>query len=136
VNKHLIATAAAALIACSTMAAGAQTQVAYTNSPVKVVSYSLEPSYTAPIPTWGGTYMNIESSGQVTISFVNTGNAPATSVEFVVHSNKTSEVIVDKGTFSPGASITHHFSLDPRLGASAQLDVEQVAFDDGTVWQR
>jgi hypothetical protein len=136
VNKHLIVTAAAALIAGSAVSAGAQTKVAYTNTPVKIVSYSIEPSYAAPIPTWGGTYMNIQGSGDVTISFVNTGNAPATSVQFVVRSNKTSEVIVDKGTFSPGASITHHFALDPRLGASAQLEVEEVAFDDGTVWQR
>jgi hypothetical protein len=136
VNKHLIATTAAALVASAAVAAGAQTTVAYTNTPVKIVSYSIDPSYSAPIPTWGGTYMNIQGSGDVTISFVNTGNAPATSVQFVVRSNKTSEVIVDKGTFSPGTNITHHFALDPRLGASAQLEVEQVAFEDGTVWQR
>jgi hypothetical protein len=136
VNKYLIATAAVALIAGSAANAGAQTKVAYTNTPVKIVSYSLTPSYAAPTPSWGGTYMNISGSGEVTISFVNTGNSAATSVQFVVRSNKTSELIVDKGTFSPGASITHHFSLDPQIGASAQLEVERVAFDDGSVWQR
>jgi hypothetical protein len=135
VNKRLIATAAAALIAGTSATAGAQSTVAYTNNPIKVVSYALEPSYSVTVPAWTST-LSIESSGKVTISFVNAGAVPATSVQFAVRSNKVTELILDKGTFSPGANIKHDFSLDPTLGSSAEVDVEHVTFADGTVWQR
>lgn len=134
-NKRLIATAAAALIAGTSATAGAQSTVAYTNNPIKVVSYALEPSYSVTVPAWTST-LSIESSGKVTISFVNAGAVPATSVQFAVRSNKVTELILDKGTFSPGANIKHDFSLDPTLGSSAEVDVEHVTFADGTVWQR
>ena len=133
-NKRLIATIAAALLTGPCLAASAQTKVAYTSDPINIVRYSLEPSYTQPIPVWGGTYMNIDGAGKVTISFVNSGVVPATSVQFALRSDKATELIVDKGTFSPGASIVHDFSSD--FDSAAGLEVEQVTFADGTVWQR
>jgi len=135
VKNHLIVTAAAALIAATSASAGAQSTVAFSNDPVKVVSYSLQPAYAVAIPAYASS-LYIESTGKVTISFVNANAAPATIVRFAVRSSKATELIVDKGTFSQGARITHDFSLDPNVGTSPQVEVEQVTFADGTAWQR
>jgi ABC-type oligopeptide transport system substrate-binding subunit len=134
-KKLFLASLAAAVAAGAYTPASAQSSVAYSNNPVKLVSYSVEPAYTAPVPAWGGTLLGIESAGNVTVSFVNSANAPATSVEFAVREGKRMETIVDKGTFSPGASITHEFALNPEFGSTSDVEIEQVTFADGTSWQ-
>jgi hypothetical protein len=135
-NNLVAATVAAAAIAAASAPATAQQTLAYTTGPIRVVSYSIEPTRTITVPAWAGTYMNVASSGKVTISFVDTGTVPATAVQFAVRSGKTIETIVDKGTFSPGASVTHNFSLGSEFGSASALDVERVTFADGTSWER
>ncbi len=135
--KTLIATAIAATsIAAASVPASAHQTVAYTTDPIKVVSYSIQPTYTSPIPAWGGTYMNLQSAGKVTISFVDTGNVAAKSVQFSVRSGHSVENIVDSGTFSPGTGITHDFSLGSQFDNASAVEVERVTFADGSSWNR
>jgi hypothetical protein len=132
----IVAAAAAAAIASAAVPAAAEHLVAYTTDPIKVVSYSIAPISAAPVPVWGGTYMNVASVGQVTISFVDLGGVAAKSVRFTVRSGNATETITDKGTFSPGTSITHDFSLAPEFGNASTVEVAHVTFADGTTWDR
>jgi hypothetical protein len=125
---------AAAAIAGGTLApASAQSNVAYSNGSIKVLRYLIDPSYTYPVS--GADALAIQSAGNLWLSYVNTGSVPATSVEFAVHAGNATEMIVDKGTFSPGASIEHEFALGPEFGENSTIDVQRVTFADGTCWQ-
>ena len=53
-----------------------------------------------------------------------------------VRIGKATETIVDKGTFSPGTTITHDFAQNGLFSAASEIEVEQVTFADGTSWQR
>ena len=135
-KKLFIATVAAAVVAAGGSApAGAQSSVAYATNPIKIVRYSVEQAYAAPGPAWGG-YLGLEIPGKITISYVNGGAVPATSVAFAVRIGKATETIVDKGTFSPGTTITHDFAEGGLFSAASAIEVEQVTFADGTSWQR
>src|SRR5271165_3442386 len=112
-GKLFMTSAAAAAIALSvSSAASAQPAVAYTNEPIRVVHYSVNVT-TTPLSTWGGNQLDVTGGGNVSISFVNVRNVAATSVEFALREGKSSETFVDKGTFSPGTSITHEFGVAP-----------------------
>jgi hypothetical protein len=134
-NKLAVAALVAAAIAAGILApASAQTNVAYSNGAIKVVHYSIDPAYTYPDPGLGDS-LAIETAGNLTLGYVNTGNVPATSVQFAVHAGNATEIIVDKGTFSPGASIEHEFALGPAFGDGSTIEVQQVTFADGTSWK-
>jgi hypothetical protein len=136
-HNALVATLAVAILAAGAPAlAGAQSSVAYINNPVKVVRYVVTAPTANQWPGWGGTYQGIEDSASVTISFVNGANVAATSVQFAVRHGKETELIVDKGTFSPGTSITHDFSLGPQFDGASSVEVREVTFADGTSWQQ
>jgi hypothetical protein len=116
-KKPFITMAAAAAIAAGTSAAAsAQSTVACSIDPIKVVHYSVDTEYTQPLPFFGG--------------------APATNVRFAARSGKSPETIVDNGTFSRGSTITHEFAVSPLNGDASQIDVEGMTFADGTLWQR
>jgi hypothetical protein len=137
-NKTITASILGTALAASVSAAGsAQTTVAYNNPPpVEVVRYSVEPARSFAIPSGFGGFMSVGGSGNITITFVNDRDVAAKRVRFAVRSGNTVENIVDSGTFATGTGITHEYSLDDGLGSSAAVEVENVTFADGTVWQR
>lgn len=135
-GKLFMTSAAAAAIALgASTAAFAQPTVAYTNEPIQVQHFSVNVS-SRPLSTWGGNQLDITGAGNVSISFVNVRNVAATRVEFALREGKSSQTIVDKGTFSPGTSITHEFSVAPDFYDPSALDVVRVTFADGTSWER
>ena len=136
-KKPFITMAAAAAIAAgASAAASAQSTVAYSVDPIKVVQYSVDTEYTDPLPFFGSAPLGIATRAVVTIAFFNTSGAPATNVRFAARSGKSPETIVDNGTFSSGSTITHEFAVSALNGDASQIDVEAVTFADGTLWQR
>ena len=73
------------------------------------------------------------------ISYVNTSNKVASRVGFRVTYGGQSERIIDAGTFSPGAVITHtfgEFSGKPYLGSQpSDCRPIGVRFQDGSIWR-
>jgi hypothetical protein len=135
-KKLFIATVAAAIAAGATLPAAAQQSVAYSTDPIKVLSYSTEAANVIALPpALGGTYANLDSAANLSISFVNGSALPAASVRFAVREGKRTEIIVDKGTFSPGTTITHDFSVEPQFADATAVEVLQVTFADGSSWQ-
>ncbi len=127
--------AAVAMIAGTALPAHAET-VAYSANPIKVVTYSVTAQqHDVATSPWGGS-MAAVVPGNVRISFQNLRLQPISNVRFIVRSKNDREVIVDKGTFSQGATITHDFSVDSGLDEAADLEVDQVTFADGAVWNR
>jgi hypothetical protein len=136
-NKILVATLAAAVIAAGAPAvAGAASTIAYTSDPIKVVSYSVESQAAIQLPDWGSTYSSFESPASLSISFVNGATVAATRVEFAVREGRATELVVDKGTFAPGTSITKEFTVAPQFGNAAAIEVREVTFADGSTWQQ
>ena len=136
-KTYILAAGVAAAAVASTLApASAQTtQHAYTNDPISVLDLKTSPGQYTPIGTefWYGIEF-IPQSGEATISFVNTGNVPAKSVEFAVRSGHRTHIIVDKGTFSPGVKIVHTFNEGPPFPRSSSVEVRSVTFADGSTW--
>ncbi|HYZ15720.1 MAG TPA: hypothetical protein VE591_04935 [Candidatus Acidoferrum sp.] len=89
-------------------------------------------------------YRNIVSpyplpiTGGLRIAYVNHGSGPAKEIRVRVDYRGESEVIVDSGTFSPGALVSHsfdNFSDYAYLGPTPNVcAVVYVRFADGTVW--
>jgi hypothetical protein len=89
-------------------------------------------------------YRNIVSpyplpiTGGLRIAYVNHGTTAAKDIRFHVEYRGESEVIVDTGTFSPGALVSHsfdNFSDYAYLGPTPNVcAVVSVRFADGTVW--
>jgi hypothetical protein len=72
--------------------------------------------------------------GLLTVAYTNMSAVPATKVVFVLQSNgQALDHYVDVGKFSPGVVIRHSFA-DSHLESDQQLEVETVAFADGTAW--
>lgn len=127
--------AAAAIAAAAALPAGAQSTVAFSNDPVRIVHYSVGSS-SVPVSSWGGNYLGFANSGNLSISFVNARGVAATQVEFALRAGKATEILVDKGTFSPGTSITHDFAVESQFSDASALEVVSVTFADGTTWER
>ena len=136
-NKVLIATAAAMVISASaSIPVNANSSVAYTNDPIKVVRYAVHPAFAAYVPGWGTSYQNAAATGNVTVSFVNAGNVPVTSVRFLIRNGTQTTTDTDNGTFSAGIPITHDFAVGPEFEGASAIEVEKVTLADGTSWQR
>jgi hypothetical protein len=134
-GKSLLTLLAAAAIATAAAApAAAQSTVAFNNDPVRIQHYSVGSS-SVPVSSWGGN-LGFASSANVSISFVNARGVAATRVEFALRAGKATEILVDKGTFSPGTSITHEFAVDSQFSDASALQVVGVTFADGTSWER
>jgi hypothetical protein len=76
------------------------------------------------------------------ITYVNTGRKTATRVTFAVaYRNASSRFlrrVSDDGSFAPGTTIDHHFSLYNDVtyaGKHASCQVVAVRWADGTVWR-
>lgn len=129
--------AALAVAALSTQVAApasAQTQTAYTNNPVTVTRFASYPVLSPLGMTTFSDFGFTSHSSEVRISFVNTANVPAKSVQFAVRSGNKTVEIVDKGTFAPGARIVHTFSESPRFENASSVRIEAVTFADGSTW--
>jgi hypothetical protein len=74
----------------------------------------------------------------IQINYVNTSNKTADRVAFQVNYRGDIQHIVDLGTFSPGATISHTFGNyagDAYIGPTPNsCRVRAVRFTDGTVW--
>jgi ABC-type transport system involved in cytochrome bd biosynthesis fused ATPase/permease subunit len=127
--------AVTALTASLAAPAAAQKQTAYVKNPVTVEGFSADSDFVpSAAQLFGG--MNVANElSDVTISFVNTANVPAKRIEFAVTSGKHTCVIVDKGTFSPGARITHTFLQSSELVGASSVTIRKVTFADGSTWE-
>lgn len=67
------------------------------------------------------------------VRFVNTGTTPVSSVAFAVDEDGTTSTIQDRGTFSPGVTISHTFRA-PTYTYGASCKVASVLFADGSAW--
>ena len=135
-NKVLIATAVATVISASaSIPASANSSVAFANDPIKVVRYAVHPAFAAYVPGWGSSYQDAAATGNVTVSFVNAGNVPVTSVQFLIRNGKQTATVTDNGTFSAGTPITHDFAVGPEFDNASAIEVEKVTLADGTSWQ-
>ena len=135
-NPILKVCAAAALVATAPALAQAQNVSYAVKSPISITSFRVNELYT---PGTIGT--DVEQAPQfvdtdVSVKFVNTGNVAATVVKFSVNAGQSTQLIVDKGTFSHGAQIRHHFAIaDPVDASNATCNVAEVTFADGSVWR-
>jgi hypothetical protein len=77
-------------------------------------------------------------TGGLHVSFVDLRSVAASEVRFRVDYRGESEVVVDSGMFSPGATISHsfdNFSDYAYLGPRPNLcRVVSVRFADGSIW--
>jgi hypothetical protein len=128
--------AAATFIAATPALAQAQNIAYAVKSPIAITSFRVNELYT---PGTIGT--DIEQAPQfvatdVSVKFVNTGSVVATVVKFSVNAGQSTQIIVDKGTFSSGAQIKHDFAIaDPIDAPNTTCNVTEVTFVDGSVWR-
>lgn len=87
---------------------------------------------------WGPARYGSPIVDGIGISYVNTSHRTADRVAFLVNYRGDVQHIVDLGTFSPGATITHsfgNFSGDAFIGSRPNsCIVRAVRFTDGTAW--
>lgn len=103
---------------------------AYTaTSPIQVASCSVSQTQgQAGFP--GG--LSLPENSSLAISFVNQDQKTVNSVTFNVNGTP----IVDAGSFSTGARISHNFVAPQLIGSSdVTCSVQSVAFADGSTWQ-
>ncbi|HTV91239.1 MAG TPA: hypothetical protein VMG98_00835 [Verrucomicrobiae bacterium] len=104
--------------------------LALTN-PVQVSSCSISQETTT---TSSGDSPNYEIIGSLlNIRFVNGGTTPVSSVSFAVTEDGKTSTILDRGTFSPGVTISHTFRNEP-FAFEASCRVQSVLFADGSAW--
>jgi hypothetical protein len=76
------------------------------------------------------------STGSLAISYANRNEKTATSVTFNVTDGRSTEQVVDNGTFTNGALIQHAFSTPGFANDSnVRCTVDAVAFSDGSSWK-
>ncbi|GAC1536172.1 MAG: hypothetical protein NVS2B17_07370 [Candidatus Velthaea sp.] len=70
----------------------------------------------------------------VTVSFVNRAAMPAAQIAFGLVDRDRTQIFVDKGSFAPGAPVTHSFSIEAPVASEAptQCPVSAVTFSDGS----
>jgi hypothetical protein len=134
-KKYIVATLVASALATDLAApASAQSQTVYTNDPVTVRGFTSYPVLSPVVMPKLTGFDLTPTSSDVTISFVNTANVPAKSVEFAVRSGDKTALIVDKGTFAPGTSIVHRFNESTQFDNTSSVRVRAVTFADGSTW--
>jgi hypothetical protein len=127
--------AAAAFVAAAPALAQAQNISYAVKSPIAISSFGVRELYTP------GAIADVEQAPQfidtdINIKFVNTGTVAATLVKFAVNAGQSTQIIVDKGTFTSGAQIRHHFAIaNPIDAPNATCNVSEVIFADGSVWR-
>jgi hypothetical protein len=115
--------AAAAVLAAGLVPALVSAQ---TTAPITIVASQAQPQISDT-----SAY---NESGIAQVTFVNTGNVPATEVDFTLSSNgEALTTLRDIGTFAPNVTISHTFAND-QIARDQQLSVSEVKFADGSVW--
>lgn len=114
--------------------AGAQTQTAFSNAPISVQGFTARSQFMPLAQELADGVAFGADASDVTIAFVNTANVPAKSVTFVVRSGRRTQIIVDKGTFLPGARIVHTFEESAEFGETSSVSVQGATFADGNAW--
>ena len=105
--------------------------LAYTSNPVQVTTCSLDELF---IPVTTGDFPTQQAAGsQLHIRFTNVSTAPLSSVTFDVAVNGTERTIVDTGTFSQGASISHYFPQTDIEGGDATCKVRDYSFSPSVI---
>jgi hypothetical protein len=101
------------------------------NAPIQIES----------VHTSGGYYQDAYYNENILpasleITFVNRSNMDVTDVVFATEVNGFANRINDVGRFAKGVLIRHSFPVNP-FDVKGNLDVQvvQVSFADGTVWQ-
>jgi hypothetical protein len=136
-KKLFLTMCAATAISAGTAAPGsAHSSVAYMDDPIRITRVTGGTTASTSVFDWSGTDLRIGTGDYATVSFVNDGTLAATSVTFGVTSGKTTQIVVDRGLFSPGATITHDLKETRIFEDTPEIDVEQVTFADGTLWKR
>ncbi|MGD0475145.1 MAG: hypothetical protein ABSB70_18290 [Candidatus Velthaea sp.] len=135
-KTSLTSFATAALIAATHAPAPAQTVAFAAHSPITIASFRVNELYS---PGTVGT--EVEEPPQfiasdVAVHFVNTANVAATVVKFSVADGQFTKAIVDKGIFTHGVQIKHHFAIANPVGSLANVvcNVTDVDFADGSSW--
>jgi hypothetical protein len=129
-NTLLLTACAAAVVSAGTAAPSSAQPIAFTNEPIRIVQITPNPGYALTLPNWG-VAETIRTPGYSTVSFVNDASVGVVRVTFAVTSKTSTQIVVDEGTFSPGATISHDID---GAGPDATIEVEQVTLADGTVW--
>jgi hypothetical protein len=130
-NKLLVTACAAAAVSAGTAAPSNAQSIAFMNDPIRIVRVTPNSGYVQNLLNWSGVAETVSTPGYSTVSFVNDASVGAVRVTFAVKSKSSTAIVVDKGTFSPGVTITHDIDdADPE----ATIEVEQVTLADGSVW--
>ncbi len=99
-------------------------------NPVNIATCAVDPVVAV---SSGDTVTQEIIATQIHISFVNHGSKPISSVAFAVDEDGTTSTIVDRGTFSPGTTISHYWRGERTL-ADVSCSVNSILFADGTSW--
>jgi hypothetical protein len=100
-----------------------------------------EPIHIEKVRTSGGFYQDAYHNMNLLpallgITFKNQSSSDATDVVFVVEGYGYAHRINDVGRFAKGVRIHHNFPVDPfSVAENLRVQVVQVWFADGTVWQ-
>jgi hypothetical protein len=129
--------AAVALFAVMSSVAQAQETAYATKSPIGIRSFQINESNIT-----GMIGNELEQAPELrtedfTLKFANTAGVAATTVKFVVGDHRSTRLVIDKGTFSPGVQIEHDFTTGdgPDIEPNATCSVSEVDFADGSVWR-
>ena len=134
-TSRILSLAAAVALGTVAPAAAATTQTAYSaGAPVGVGTCQVAEAAINAGPEPGFLFY----SRDLTYSFTNRANIPATSVVMTVNDGNATQTVSARGAFSPGVKITR--SVDTGISPvatspSAQCVVSRVDFADGTSWQ-
>jgi hypothetical protein len=105
-------------------------------SPVRVASCSLEPTIVYGQSGDGEIAYIDQINTNLKITYTDAEPRPIASVTFQVSDGAVTQEIVDSGTFSPGATITHVFSWPYIENTNITCKASFVAFADGSKWAR
>jgi len=101
-------------------------QAAMTPSPIVITACVIQQA--GPFRTSG-----------IQISYKNTYTSPATKVKFFVDYRGQRDIIVDKGTFSPGVKISHEFEdFSGQVWEGSTPDYCMpiyIKFENGSIWE-
>ena len=99
-------------------------------APITIVGCSTEPLFQTV--STGDIMTEQQSGSQLHIRFVNAGPKTIASVTFAVSDAGTTQNVIDAGTFSTGASISHAFNWWSYTADSVDCHVVSVRYADGT----
>jgi len=125
----------ALLLLASTLVVADEPNSAYAGAnPVRIAACSTEPLFDAI--NAGDTIEEQQNGSELEISFMNTDAKTIASVTFAVQDGGKTTNIVDAGTFSPGAKISHEFGWWSYVADEVDCSVVSVRYADGSTWSQ